>query len=120
MPDSTLPAGLVLRLATDLLAARADRLAQQMSRANPHGAAPSAAVSRQALVGRLRAAVRVLRAEVRGHGEVSAATAGLLLAWAGGHQPALVELEDLDERVARLESEDYVGAARLLLGAREE
>lgn len=67
-----------------------------------------------------RWSVRSNGRQTRGHGDVSAEVAGLLLAWAGGHVEAIAELERLDPRVEGLEAEDYIGACRLLLGAREK
>jgi hypothetical protein len=111
----TLPAGLVLRLAADLLHARRLRLLQQL--AGPRsavGKAPSRRQEAEHLLGQ----VQTIRTSLQAAAEVPTVTAGLLLAWCGGHQPALALLEDVDRRVLGLHSEDYVGGCRLLLGAR--
>lgn len=114
---TALPANLILRLVADLLHARLERLDSQLRR-NPHRAPAGRQDRRRETLAHIKAQGRALRT-LRGVGIVPAETAALLLAWAGGHLDAIAELEVLDPRVEGLEAKDYVGACRLLLGARE-
>jgi hypothetical protein len=117
MAEHTVPGGLLVKLAADLLHARVLRLEQQL--AHPDAAEHKAA-SRRKEVAHLQGQLQQLRTSVQASGLVPAQTAVLLLAWFGGHAEALAVLEDIEPRMADLHSGDYVGGVRLLLGARPE
>jgi len=115
---TTLPANLVLGLAADILAARAQRLRNRAER-NPRPVAASVTEGRRQVHDRLMAQARTLRG-LRAEGEIAADRAGLLLAWVGGCGDALVQLEALEPRLESIKGYDYVEACRLLLAARED
>jgi hypothetical protein len=112
----TLPAGLVLRLAGDLLAARLAQLRRRLDR-NPRRPAESATAGRRIAIENMDRELRRIGA-MRARGEVSAEIAGLLLAMAGGHSDAIITLEEIDPRIVDLRAEDVARACEILLGAK--
>lgn len=117
MSADTIPARVALSIVIDVLAQRAGRLANRAAR-NPRAQSDSKRAGRQRNHDDLMRQVRQLQA-LAVQGDVSAATAGLLAAWASGHAEAIAALEAITPGVEALRDDDYVGACRLLLAARE-
>lgn len=111
---ASIPQSVCLSMIVDLLYARAHRLRNRLER-NPRRPAAGKTDGRQQQIDRLEAQARAVQA-MKGQGDMAAETAGLLLAWASGHQDAIARLEEIEPGVEQLHSSDIAGACRLLIG----
>jgi len=111
----TLPAGLVLRLVGDILAQRLAQLRRHIDH-NPRGG-ESKAPRRREQAERMDRDLRRLGA-IRATGDVPAAVAGLLLAWAGGHAEAIAQLEEIEPHIEDVQTDNVIRGCEILLGAK--